>query len=70
MVIKTVTNLVDSDNLLIRLQQYQETTNSIIEEKDNQIQALSEVLAKLTARLEEFEDAKPRPNGSLNLGVV
>jgi hypothetical protein len=60
----------ENNDLLMRIQQYQETTSDILKRKDEEIQALSEVLVKLTARLEEFEDAKPRPTGEPGMGVI
>ena len=63
--------MIEENNELIGvIQRYQESTNSIIEGKDREISDLSIVVLELTKRLEEFEDAKPRPTGEPGMGVV
>jgi len=61
--------LTETNELISRLKEQKQLTDSILGEKDETIQALSKILDKLTERLSEFEGAKERPEGSPNLGV-
>jgi len=62
--------LSDSNDLIDNLKENRQLTDSIMKKKDDEIQALSTILVKLTERLSEFEGAKERPEGSPDLGVI
>ena len=65
-----MTSLIEGDDLISKLKEQREVNDSIIEGKDKQISDLSMVVIQLTKKLEEFESARPRPEGSPEVGII